>query len=595
LILVALLAVGSALWALGANGSYYANVGVLTLLSLTLAVSVRPLLVGCEASFCHGAFYAVGAYAVAILTTRTDCSIWLALPAGGVVAALAAFVIGVVSLRSTGATFFVMTFSFLVLTTALFQYATGLTGGFNGISGVPSLVSFADVASFYWVTVGFAGASVLVFAIVDRSRWGLELRALGESYALAASAGIGRLGNLLGAFALGAFFAGVAGGFYASFISFISPTSFSFWLSIYVLTYVMVGGARSIAGPVVGTAIVGVLPLLSGWSDASSGVFVSGATLVILLLLPRGVVVSGLEALRRRAPQRRSTRAAEGTLASAAQASSGSVVRARAPRRIDRAEQPLMRVEQLSKHFGGVAALSEVTFEVHAGEVLGIIGPNGAGKTTLFNAISGFSRPSRGRVWFEGEEITGVPGHRLVHRGITRTFQASTVFEGLSVRDNVLVAGAVGERPGVLRRLVLPLHRDPGATAAADRVLERFELQGWADAPAADLPYGLRKMLGVAIAMATGPRLLCLDEPLAGLSEAEADRMMDAVASLSDQHGVTIVVIEHRIRSLVRVCERMLALDAGCLVAEGEPAAVLANPEIVSAYLGTPFTEVAHA
>lgn len=570
----------------GSNGDYFAGAGVLVLLNMVLAVSLRPVLLGGEASFAHGAFFAIGGYGFGILTTRVDVDPWLALIAAGVIGAIAAFIVGIFCIRSTGATFFVMTFAFLMLIMAFFEYATDITGGFDGIAGIKPLFGPIDTIQFYWLTALLVAVVFALFFILDRSIWGYRLRALGESYALAASVGIGRAGNLLFAFTLGSGVAAIAGAFFASFITYISPDSFSFWLSIYVLTYIIVGGIRSIVGSLVGAAIVGILPIVSGWSDAVSGIFESGATLIVLMALPAGVVIGLMGRARKRATAARD----DDEPIDSGRVDVGAAVRELESRPPGSPMSPpgneILRVDGLGRAFGGVLAVEGVSFGVREGEIVGIIGPNGAGKTTLLNMISGFMRPTKGTVTWKGADVSSVPGHKLSTLGVTRTFQASAVFGKLTVRENLMVSdGGVGHGPAYFLR---PMVKDKQAAARVGELLELFRLENWADTRAADLPYGIRRVLGVAIAMATRPQLVCLDEPLAGLSDSEATALMDLVSSLRARMGLTIIIIEHRLPPLVRVCDRMIGFDAGRLIVSGTASEVLGHPEIVSAYLGKP-------
>ncbi|MGH7309103.1 MAG: ABC transporter ATP-binding protein [Candidatus Rokuibacteriota bacterium] len=241
----------------------------------------------------------------------------------------------------------------------------------------------------------------------------------------------------------------------------------------------------------------------------------------------------------------------------------------------------MLRLQGVTKRFGGLTAVREVTLEVAAGDLLGIIGPNGAGKTTLFNVIAGYYRPDAGRVLFEARDITAEPPHVICQHGLTRTFQIVKPFGNLSVLDNVMIGSLTKVRS--LR----------AARADAERVVETCGLAVYATARAKALPIGLRKRLEVARALATRPRLLLLDEVMAGLNPVELAAMVDLIRTLHAD-GLTLVVIEHIMAAMMRLAQRIAVLHHGELIAEGPPAQVARDRRVIDAYLGEEFV-LAHA
>ncbi|MBI2219214.1 MAG: ABC transporter ATP-binding protein [Candidatus Rokubacteria bacterium] len=237
---------------------------------------------------------------------------------------------------------------------------------------------------------------------------------------------------------------------------------------------------------------------------------------------------------------------------------------------------PLLEVERVSKAFGGVRAVSDVSVSLEEGELLGIMGPNGSGKTTLFNCIAGALSPDEGRIRLDGHDITGLSPHRICALGIARTFQLVRPFGGLAALDNVLVGRLFGRR-----------RHDGGAHVEAERLLALVGLEGRAAVPAAQLTLIDRKRLDLARALATGPRLLLLDEFLAGLNPAETETAMALIRRLL-AGGTTILMIEHIVWALADLSRRLVVLSAGEKIAEGPPAAVAADPAVVDVYLGTP-------
>jgi len=254
------------------------------------------------------------------------------------------------------------------------------------------------------------------------------------------------------------------------------------------------------------------------------------------------------------------------------------------------AHRPLLRIEKVSKAFGGVQALTEVTFEVQAGRVQGLIGPNGAGKTTLFNLVSGALRPDVGAIRFDGSPIDRRPSHELVALGIARTFQNVELFGSMSVLENVLVGRHVRTRCGfwgALARHSGVAREEREARRAALGLLDFVGLADQADSPSRDLPFGWQRLLEIARALAAEPRVLLLDEPAAGLNPVESERLGDLILQIRGQ-GVTILMVEHDMGMTMRICDRIVVLDRGRLLAEGLPREIQRHPEVLAAYLGGP-------
>jgi branched-chain amino acid transport system ATP-binding protein len=235
--------------------------------------------------------------------------------------------------------------------------------------------------------------------------------------------------------------------------------------------------------------------------------------------------------------------------------------------------EPILKVEHVSKVFGGLTAVNDVSFEMNAGEILGLIGPNGAGKTTLFNVISGYYRPTRGKVWFQGRNISHKPPYYLAGQGIGRTFQVVKPFAGLSVLENITIAS------------FLKHPRRAAAEAHAWKVLEFTGLADRAQIPAASLTLAGRKRLEIGKALALEPSFLLLDEVVAGLNPTETDRTIELIRKLRD-NGITILIVEHIMRVIMGISDRLVVLNFGQMIAQGGPAEVAGNPAVIQAYLG---------
>lgn len=248
----------------------------------------------------------------------------------------------------------------------------------------------------------------------------------------------------------------------------------------------------------------------------------------------------------------------------------------------------LLRLERLTKNFGGLMALNRVSFSVREGAIKGLIGPNGAGKTTAFNLITGIHPPSGGAIFFDGRRIDGLPPHRLSRLGLARTFQTVRLFPGLTVLENVMVGRHARMTGGLLRSLYPFGGAGREERAAGEAAMEALALVGLAgrwDAPAGTLPFGLQRLVEIARALATEPRLLLLDEPAAGLGAEERNRLKLLIRALRDR-GLTILLIEHDVGMVLDLADEVVVLEYGAVIAEGEPSAIRSHPEVVRAYLG---------
>ncbi|MGB5985969.1 MAG: ABC transporter ATP-binding protein [Desulfobacterales bacterium] len=253
------------------------------------------------------------------------------------------------------------------------------------------------------------------------------------------------------------------------------------------------------------------------------------------------------------------------------------------------AEGPLLRVSAIAKRFGGVKALSDISFEVPAGLIMGLIGPNGAGKTTLFNVITGAYRPDGGRIHFRDRPLNGRKSHQIVQLGVTRTFQNVALFESMTVLENVMVGAHVRGRAGFWGAvLCLPQARgeEERIRTKALELLDFVGLKEQAGQISADLPFGRQRMVEVARALAAQPEVLLLDEPAAGLNAVETHRLGELLLKIRES-GVTLILVEHDMSLTMKICDRIVVLDQGRLLAQGTPREIQADPAVMAAYLGT--------
>jgi len=249
----------------------------------------------------------------------------------------------------------------------------------------------------------------------------------------------------------------------------------------------------------------------------------------------------------------------------------------------------LLETSNLTKNFGGLRAVSDLNLQVHQGEILGLIGPNGAGKSTVFNLINGFLSPTRGEVAFKGENITRFPPHRIAERGLARVFQGNVLFQNFTSMENLLIAFHLHTKVGYWESFLARTSSRVKEMELREKAIELLEFVGLsqqADTPVLSLPHGYQRILGVAIALAVEPDLLALDEPVTGMNAEEISAMESMIRAIRDEKGITIIIVEHNMKTVMRLCDRIAVLNHGMKIADGSPKAIVENPDVITAYLG---------
>ncbi len=576
---------------------YQLHLANLIAVSAILAMSL-DLLFGYlgQMSLAHAGFYGVGAYAAALMTLHGIASFWIATPIAMAACALLGIFLGLPAMRLTGFYLAMATMSFGIILSTLFVQSVGITGGPNGLPGIPSPQLFGTeligpvhgVAGNYYYLLLIAGLIVFVFLRrLTSGRLGRVIAAIRDSALAAASVVINVRLVQVAVFAVSCSLAGLAGSLYAHLVLYISPETFTFTNSLLALLAVVFGGIGTIWGPVIGAGILTVLGEVMRDSGAYQLILYAIGIIAVLMLVPHGVSGLAADAARR--------------LRLAPPPPDRSPPRGDAPgERIvpfasatPRADGLLLDVREVSKCFGSVQALDRVDLTVRAGEIRAVIGPNGSGKTTLFNSISGFETPDSGDVIFAGRSIRGLPAYRIARAGMARSFQIVQLFSRLSVRDNLILAGQRGHRtslPGALLSTPSCRRADRANERAADALLCEAGLTEWRDHIAATLPYGRQRILEIARALATNPKLLLLDEPAAGLNTGEAFELAAYLRKVRDR-GITILLVEHNMPFVLGLADGITVFDRGMRIADGPPEIVRRDEKVIAAYLGTPAKE----
>jgi len=531
-------------------------------------------------SFGHSAFFGLGGYAAGLVQIHLVKGMVVPLLAGVAVATLAGAVIGFLLMRKRGVYFSLLTLAFTQMFFYVVYGATGVTGGENGLGGIERFplgagvlrVDLGDKRVYYYATAVVAAAAIWVLWRVVHSPFGRVLQGIRENEQRASFVGYDVRRYKLAAFVVSCAFAGLAGALYTFLLNFAYPESLHVTMAGEIAAMTLVGGMRSFVGPAVGAAVfVFMRDTLSSWTE-NWLVYFGVIFIAFVMFSPNGIVgvVQRLRGLRRGAT-------APTPVALAATPAPA------APAPVTRDDgRPLLEVDGVTKYFGGLAAVDGASFGVKRGELRSVIGPNGAGKTTLFNVVTGLLAPDAGAARFEGAVITGLPPHRVVARGVSRSFQIISVFQSLSVFENVRLA-VQAKHP---RRFAMLTDstRLTDAAAEAARLLQAVGLAEHAGTLAANLSHGDQRLLEIAIALATRPTLLLLDEPLAGLSASDRVRVAALIRAL---HGsVTIVLIDHDIDQVLALSDRITVLHQGRVIAEGAPAEIQKNAEVQTAYLG---------
>ncbi len=557
-------------------------IGMFALVALGLVLLTG---VGGLTSFGQAAFVGVGAYTTALLSTRYGLSPWIGLAAGLAITLLVAGVLALITLRMSG--------HYLPLATIAWALSLNFTianmetlGKYDGLLGVPAIelfgISLADGRSIYYLIWLFAVLAAIAVRNLLDSRPGRAIRALGGATVMAESMGVSTFRYKVVIFLVAALLAAISGWLFAHVQRTVNPSPFGLKMGIEYLFMAVVGGVSSVWGAFVGAGVFKIiedqlkelLPRLLG-SNGNFEIIVLGVVLVLMLkYAPKGLWPSALAVLARwwPAPARERDWDGAAPLASRPKPPAGSV---------------LLKVDRLRKQFGGLVAVNDVSFELRAGEIMGLIGPNGAGKSTTFNLLSGVLPATSGDLRFGGESIAGLPSRQIARRGMSRTFQHVKMIADMTVLENVALGGYLRSRSGTARAMLrLDRAEEKRLLAEAESQLRRIGMQEHLHELAGNLALGPQRLMEIARALCSDPSLLLLDEPAAGLRHKEKQALAGVLRQLRAE-GMSILLVEHDMDFVMGLTDRIVVMEFGTKLIEGTPAEVQASPEVRAAYLGT--------
>lgn len=583
LAIVAILAIATV--PLITEGTYFVFVGNTLFIYAIIAIGLN-LLSGYAGQFSlgHAAFMAIGAYSSAILSknlnelsffAQSGLHIWLGVALGTILAGLAGIILAVASLRNRGPYLAMVTIAFGWVVWKILQKWIPVTGGSLGISGIPnarfgSLI--LNTNNIYYALFFFLLISLILQYRLVNSHFGRRIRALRHNEMATSSIGINVYHVKIVVCVISAAFAGFGGALFAHQQNYINPDSFQFFSSVFLLLMVLFGGPATIFGPVVGAAVLVLLPEMLHGFDQYRLLVYGCLILAALYFLPNGV--AGLfEKRHKESVTNKSTERASDE---------------REAFDLLRVNGAQLKVDRITQQFGGLKAISDSSFKVKPGSIHALIGPNGAGKTTMINIISGIYKPDKGSIEVDGDLLKANSIDSAAKLGIVRTFQTLKLFGDMTVMEHVLVGMSRHTNVGlwgILFNSRSARREEEKQRAQARTILNLLGISHLENSQANSLPYGHRRLVEIARALASRPRLLLLDEPAAGLIEEEVRNLQHVIRKLQSM-GITILLVEHHLDFVFSLSENVTVLDQGIVIADDTPDAVRSDENVISAYIG---------
>lgn len=588
---------------------YVLRIAVMCGLFIILASAHNILMKVGQLSLGPVAFYGIGAYVSAILTTRFDVPFIVGFVFAGLAATLCGWVIGRLTLKLRSAYFVIVTLGFAEFFRQLAINWTEMTNGPMGITAVPPPAPWfnAGYEPYYYSILIFVTLTIFGLYRMENSTIGRAMKSIRENEPLAQSVGVNNYKYMMLATLLSSLLIGLAGSFYSAFFQFVGPEILSFDLTVTIIVMVVAGGRATIAGPILGAIIFTILPEMLRATMVWRMVIYGILLILIMLFVPDGIMpglrylwqqmVLKLKLLQWFRPLYSTSPSQvipDSTISdeiaefnykfrhSSNFSNPGIEVAG------DYLQPELLRINNLSVFFGGVRAVDDVSVTVKPCEILAIIGPNGAGKTTILNAITRFGPITAGEIIYKGYQLNSMSAHQIARQGVIRTFQHTNVFPTSTTRENLLLGHNSLEPEGLIENIIKSQKCRKSESEMkdwAEALLKFLQLHEYSETVAKGLPYGYQRFLEIGVSMAAAPEILLLDEPAAGLNPAEVDEMIKIIQKIRQQ-GITIVLVEHDMRLVMGISDHILVLDHGKQIAMGKPESIRKDANVVRAYLG---------